>query len=253
MPHWRGAITGGIWQSVSLIATGPVYVDDTFVTSDIHTGEVNIANTFHNLDLRLQSVTITWSITEYKNDTQVASGEKTINLNPGTSHREEIYTIANHKLWQLDDPNLYVVTTTVTLEGDISDIEKTRFGFREFTAKGKNFYLNDEKIILKTTFNEAFYPHSLAYPRDLNLLKKEFELIKDGNINMIRPWRKPQPPIVYDLADEMGILFVGALPVECMNNWPQITPYTRQRIENEATENGQTRSQPPLHRHLGNV
>ena len=236
MPHWRGAITGGIWQSVSLIAAGPVYIDDTFVTSDIHTGEVNIANTFQNRDLRIHPVTITWSITEFKSNTQVASGQETLNLNPGTSHREEIFIIANHKLWQLDEPNLYVVTTTVALEGEISDIEKTRFGFREFTAKGKNFYLNGEKIILKTTFNEAFYPHSLAYPRDLNLLKKEFELIKGGNINMIRPWRKPQPPIVYDLADEIGVLFVGALPVECMDNWPQITPYTRQRIENEATE-----------------
>lgn len=236
MPHWRGAIAGGIWQSVSLIATGPVYVDDTFVTSDIHTGEVGIANTFQNRDLRTQSATITWSITEYKSDTQVASGRETLSLNPGTSHREEIFVIANHKLWQLDDPNLYVVTTTVTLGSESSDTQKTRFGFREFTAKGKNFYLNGEKIILKTTFNEAFYPHSLAYPRDLHLLKKEFQLIKDGNINMIRPWRKPQPPIVYDLADEMGVLFVGALPVECMDNWPQITPYTQQRIENEATE-----------------
>ena len=236
MPHWRGAIAGGIWQSVSLIATGPVYVEDTFVTSDIHTGELNIASTFQNRDLRIQSATITWSITEYKSDTQVASGEKTLNLNPGTSHHKEIFTIANHKLWQLDAPTLYIVTTTVALGSEISDNEKTRFGFREFTAKGKNFYLNGEKIILKTTFNEAFYPHSLAYPRDLDLLKKEFELIKDGNINMIRPWRKPQPPIVYDLADEMGVLFVGALPVECMDNWPQITPYTQQRIENEATE-----------------
>ncbi|MCY3871904.1 MAG: hypothetical protein OXG87_20335 [Gemmatimonadetes bacterium] len=236
MPHWRGAIAGGIWQSVSLIATGPVYVDDTFVTSDIHTGEVNIATTFQNRNLKIQSATITWSITEYKSDTQVASGQETLNLNPGTSHREEIFTIPNHKLWQLDEPNLYVVTATVALGSETSDIEKTRFGFREFTAKGKTFYLNGEKIILKTTFNEAFYPHSLAYPRDLNLLKKEFQLIKDGNINMIRPWRKPQPPIVYDLADEMGVLFVGALPVECMDNWPQITPYTQQRIENEATE-----------------
>ena len=236
MPHWRGAIAGGIWQSVSLITTGPVYVEDTFVTSDIHTGEVNIASTFQNRDLKIQPATITWSITEFKSNTQVASGRETLSLNPGTSHREEIFTIANHKLWELDDPNLYIVTTTVALEGETSDIEKTRFGFRKFTAKGKNFYLNGEKIILKTTFNEAFYPHSLAYPRDLNLLKKEFELIKDGNINMIRPWRKPQPPIVYDLADEMGVLFVGALPVECMDNWPQITPYTQQRIENEATE-----------------
>ena len=53
---------------------------------------------------------------------------------------------------------------------------------------------------------------------------------------MVRPWRKPQPPAVYDMADEMGVLYVGALPVECMDNWPQITPYTRQRIENEVSE-----------------
>ena len=38
-----------------------------------------------------------------------------------------------------------------------------------------------------------------------------------------------------------------------MDNWPQITPYTQQRIENEATEMVQTRPQPSLHRHLGNV
>ena len=126
MPHWRGAIAGGIWQSVSLIATGPVYVDDTFVTSDIHTGEVGIASTFQNRGLRTQSATITWSITEYKSDTQVASGRETINLKPGTNHHKEIFTIANHKLWQLDDPNLYVVTTTVALESETSDIEKTR-------------------------------------------------------------------------------------------------------------------------------
>ena len=80
------------------------------------------------------------------------------------------------------------------LQDTLSDRVETRFGFREFTARGKSFYLNGEEIVLKTTYNEAFYPHSLAYPRDLELLRKEFKLIKEGNINMIRPWRKPQPP-----------------------------------------------------------
>ena len=42
MLHWRGAITGGIWH----IATGHVYAEDTFVTTDINTGEVIVANTF---------------------------------------------------------------------------------------------------------------------------------------------------------------------------------------------------------------
>ena len=85
---------------------------------------------------------------------------------PESRHQspQKIFTIANHKLWQLDDPNLYIVTTIVALGAKPLIVKKTRFGFREFTARGKNFYLNGEKIILKTTFNEAFYPHALAYP-----------------------------------------------------------------------------------------
>jgi beta-galactosidase len=236
MPHWRGAIAGGIWQSVSLIATGPVFIDDTFVTTDIHTGEVTINSVFQNQDLRIQSVGVEWVISESEGGKQVVSASATISINPGSHRHKIVATVKEHKLWQVDDPNLYVLTTRLTLHAEISDQEETRFGFREFTAEGKSFYLNGEKIILKTLFNEGFYPHSLAYPRDLELLKKEFELVKEGNINMIRPWRKPQPKIVYDLADEMGVLMVGALPVECMDNWPQITPYTKQRIENEATE-----------------
>ena len=236
MPHWRGAIAGGIWQPVSLIATGPVFVDDTFVTTDITSGEVTVVATIQNHAVNVQSATLDCAITPWKDDTPITSGSETVKLNPGANYYKRRFTVEDHKLWQLHDPRLYTLTTTVDLQGEPSDLDETRFGFLEFTASGKHFLLNGEKILLKTTFNEAFYPHSLAYPRDLNLLKREFELIKDGNINMIRPWRKPQPRIVYDLADELGVLFVGALPVECMSKWPQITPYTHQRIENEVVE-----------------
>ena len=34
-PQWRGAITGGIWQSVRLVATGDVYVKDVFIEPKI--------------------------------------------------------------------------------------------------------------------------------------------------------------------------------------------------------------------------
>ena len=35
MPHWRGAIAGGIWQPVSLVATNPEFLSDVFVEPDI--------------------------------------------------------------------------------------------------------------------------------------------------------------------------------------------------------------------------
>ena len=42
MPHWRGAIAGGIWQPVSLIATDAVYIESAFVTGDIGSGDVRV-------------------------------------------------------------------------------------------------------------------------------------------------------------------------------------------------------------------
>lgn len=236
MPHWRGAIAGGIWQPVSLIATGAIFVADTFVSTDIATGVATLASTFQNRAMSIQTAEVEWTITPFGGEIPVASAKKTLVLNPGSTQRAETLAVDDHKLWDLDDPNLYVATITVAVNNAQSDREETRFGFCAFTAAGKHFYLNGKKLILKTAFNEAFYPHSLAYPRDVELLKKEFALIKAGNLNTIRPWRKPQPKIVYDLADELGVLFVGALPVECMGHWPQITPDTRRRIENEAIE-----------------
>ena len=34
-PQWRGGITGGIWQSVQLVASGETYVDDVFIQPNI--------------------------------------------------------------------------------------------------------------------------------------------------------------------------------------------------------------------------
>jgi hypothetical protein len=236
MPHWRGAIAGGIWQPVSLIATDAVYIENAFVTGDVGSGNVRVELALRNTSLKTRGAEVQCQIASWADGKPSASVGAEHNLRPGRSEVALELNVPGHKLWQLDDPFLYVATTSVQLADGLSDRVETRFGFREFTAEGKNFYLNGKKIVLKTTFNEAFYPHSLAYPRDLELLRKEFKLIKEGNINMVRPWRKPQPPVVYDMADEMGVLYVGALPVECMDNWPQITPYTRQRIENEVTE-----------------
>ncbi|MCK4773784.1 MAG: hypothetical protein KAT30_03320, partial [Candidatus Krumholzibacteria bacterium] len=56
---------------------------------------------------------------------------------------------------------------------------------------------------------------------------------KDAGFNMIRPWRKPPPPMWLDLCDEIGMMVVGGLPIECMNHWPTVTPMLRERVFSE--------------------
>ncbi|MCF7849890.1 MAG: hypothetical protein K9M45_13645, partial [Kiritimatiellales bacterium] len=65
------------------------------------------------------------------------------------------------------------------------------------------------------------------------MARREIQLAKDAGFNMIRPWRKPPPPMWLDLADEMGVMVVGGFPIECMKRWPTATPQLRDRVENE--------------------
>ncbi|MCC2685042.1 MAG: beta-galactosidase [Paenibacillaceae bacterium] len=138
--------------------------------------------------------------------------------------------------WSPDDPYLYEFTVELADERGSGDAVAVRFGMREFTVSGKHFMLNGEKILLKAVFYEGLYPNTLAYPEDMELVRKEFRLAKEAGINMIRPWRKPQPTPIYELADEMGLLMVGAIPVECMRYWPRLTPYTERRVINEVEQ-----------------
>ena len=158
MPHWRGAIAGGIWQPVSLIATDAVYVESVFVTGDIGSGDVQVEMALRNTSLKSQEAEVRCEIASWADGTHSAAVRAEQNLRPGRTEVTLALKVADHRLWELDDPYLYVATTSVVLEDGLSDRVETRFGFREFTAKGKSFYLNGKKIVLKTTFNEAFYP-----------------------------------------------------------------------------------------------
>ena len=82
---------------------------------------------------------------------------------------------------------------------------------REFTIRDKQWMLNGKPLHLKATFFEGLYPLKLAYPDSREMAIREIQLAKEAGFNMIRPWRKPPPPMWLDLADEMGVLTVGSL------------------------------------------
>ncbi|VGO11990.1 Beta-galactosidase [Pontiella desulfatans] len=227
MPHWRGAIAGGIWQSVQLVATGPVFVDDIFIIpqlkDDTATVQLQLENT--NLNSSRQDVVLSVS-----NEGRVVSEQcETIRLKPGKNGVEWALAIPDTKTWSPNEPNLY----TLTVKLGNSDEETVRFGMRELTIRNNRFELNGEPVTIKAAFFEGLYPNRLALPDSIEMARLEIRLAKEAGFNMIRPWRKPPPPEWLDLCDEMGVMVVGGFPIECMNNWPSVTPHLRDRIEHE--------------------
>jgi beta-galactosidase len=243
MPHWRGAIAGGIWQPVRLVASDPVYVSDLFVCPNRSLTGVRVRLAVENTTLRNRELRARLSVVPLgavrngdRPGGSIADDIFSRTMGPGENILADDILLARPGLWSPEEPFLYRLEAELLDGDDAIDAHSVRFGMRQLVIEGNEYLLNGRPTLVKSTFFEGLYPTTLAAPPDAEFVRHELQLAKDAGFNLIRPWRKPQPPIVYDLADEMGMMFVGSMPIECMRRWPTMTPYAEDRMKNEVRE-----------------
>jgi hypothetical protein len=231
MPHWRGAIAGGIWQSVELVATSRNFLSQVFVEPDFHSSKAVVHATVVNVGAREVKAALQVGL---KGTANTVAQELT--LRPGNNVVKSDLYIPNAQLWTPDSPHLYTLEMRLMASEQVTDAVEQRFGMREFTIHDTNYYLNGKKIYLKAGFWEGLYPGTLAFPANADVARREIRLAKEAGFNMLRPWRKPPAPMILDLADEMGMMIMGAPSVEELGYWPQLAPETEHRIAIEVRE-----------------
>ena len=234
MPHWRGALAAGIWQSVRLVATGTVVVRDGFIIPRLADGAVAVRLALDNVATRGREVTAEVLIgPSAEPGAVVARKPAALSLRPGRNEGEWTLPIPQARTWSPDDPYLYTARISISDRGESLDAETVRFGMRELTIRDQRFELNGKPIYIRAAFFEGLYPTRLASPDSEAMARREITLAKEAGFNLIRPWRKPPPPGWLDLCDELGVMVMGGIPIECMNRWPTVTPQLPERIENE--------------------
>lgn len=235
-PQWRGAIAGGIWQPVRLIVTDEIYVSDVFIEPKISDNTATFHMELEHAGEKTRSAQVEVTIRSAREpDRTIARMNKALNIKPGQTKQSWTLNIPEVQYWSPDDPHLYRVDISVAYGGVVSDRWSTRFGMREFTIRDKRFYLNGKPIYLKATFFEGVYPTKLAYPDSREMAMREIQLAKEAGFNMIRPWRKPPPLMWLDLCDEMGVMTVGSMAIECMD-FPFESARLPGWVENEVRE-----------------
>lgn len=231
VPMWRGAITGGIWQSVSISAKGTTGLKDVFIEPKIDTNTATFNIVFENTTTATEQAELLVRILS-KDGKEVVSKKEIIAGYPGNNTVHWDLNIPNATYWSTENPYLYKAEVSIAINGKQTDNWDTKFGMREFTVVDDTFYMNGKPLYLKAAFFEGLYPVGLAYPDSREMAIKEIQLAKEAGFNMIRPWRKPAPQMWLDLCDEMGMLTVGSLVVECMHR-PISTPRLPFVVENE--------------------
>jgi beta-galactosidase len=109
-------------------------------------------------------------------------------------------------LWDLDEPKLYHVVTTLLVDGDRRHEYLVRIGFRQATFALDGFYLNGRRVKLLGVNRHQFFPFAggampaRVQARDAEIIRREL------NCTMVRCSHYPQSEAFFDACDELGLL-----------------------------------------------
>lgn len=211
----------GIWDDVEISFTGKDRVNRLLILPSVSEKKITVKAQIRNLnpaqifvgDVMRDSVTLDVSIAEKLTGKVVAtgSGHFAVKHDNITEVLLEI-PVSDFTTWSPEKPFLYQAKATIKSGKGVSDEVSKPFGMRDFTRKGKFFYLNGEKYILRGTnvtlqrFFEDPDCGNLVWDREW-VKKLLVEYPKQLNWNAMRICVGVAPDFWYDLADEYGLLF----------------------------------------------
>ena len=155
----------------------------------------------------------------------VATGEKATNVAAGETRTVSFdQTLPDVKTWTSEAPNLYKLVMTVKENGKVNEIIPFNVGFRRIEIKpteqlarnGKPYvclFINGQPLKLKGVNIHEHNPATGHYMTE-ELMRKDFELMKQHNLNTVRLCHYPQDRRFYELCDEYGLYVYDEANIE---------------------------------------
>ncbi|MGL4229096.1 MAG: sugar-binding domain-containing protein, partial [Tannerellaceae bacterium] len=185
-------------------------LDDTYKNGVFKLG-MDIKNTSN----AAKNVTVSYELLDHKGNV-VSTEEKTVNVT--TKHPTIVdfeKTLPNVNTWTSESPYLYKMLMTVKENNQVVEVVPFNVGFRRIEIKeidqlaenGKPytcFLVNGQPIKLKGVNIHEHNPLTGHYVTE-DIMRKDFELMKQNNLNSVRLCHYPQDRKFYELCDEYGL------------------------------------------------
>jgi hypothetical protein len=208
-PHgaFRGFNLGGIFDSVELLVTPPVWTDDLFVRADPKAGKVCIEAKVHSAAEKPVKGAVEFTLAPAAGGEPVGTVVLDRQFAPGENVVNAELQVADLRLWELGDPYLYRATARITAAGSGSVDEKsTRFGFRDFRYENGYFRLNGQRLFWRFTHSIADSPGTVLVTYDPGLQRRDLLNLKAMGFNAIRFLSTVAPRFQLEMCDEIGLM-----------------------------------------------
>lgn len=206
---------GGIHRSVRLEAVPQIFISDVFAKP------VRVLESDRRIDITctidsaiVPKVPVALRI-EMKDGTRVISHTQEVLKIDTTGQVEVSLSLKNLGdiiLWDIENPHLYNIVTTLLVNGKPLHDYPGRIGLREARFELDGFFLNGHRLQLFGLNRHEIFPYvGFALPdrimrHDAKMLKKDF------NCNMVRCSHYPQKEAFLNACDELGLLVWEEIP-----------------------------------------
>ncbi|MBP9211901.1 MAG: beta galactosidase jelly roll domain-containing protein [Bacteroidetes bacterium] len=205
--------TPGIWGDVTLTCVGGARVKLVQVIPHIALGIAEVRAWIQNLEFTPEALLVSARIFERDSDEAVSPilDQPLLMDAHATSMLTFHIPIDEMELWSPEHPFLYEVELVIHKGQAELDNLRTRFGMREFSIKGADFFLNGHRILLRGS-NIAFHRFLADKQRKLLPWDKAWitraliDIPKEHNFNFFRNHLGQMYNRWYDIADEHGML-----------------------------------------------
>ncbi len=208
---------GGIYRNVWLVKTAPVHIAHwgTYVTTpevNDRSAAVRIQAAIDNDTDTERAVTMKNEIFELKTDGNkgksvavFAIARLKIAARQSTPVQGQII-LKEPKLWSIEKPQRYIVSTSIEQDGTCIDCYETPFGIRtiQFTADD-GFLLNGKRVPLNGVCDHHDLG-ALGAAINTRALERQVEILKQMGCNAIRTSHNPPAPELLDVCDRLGMV-----------------------------------------------
>ena len=213
----------GLWREVYLAASGPVALRHPAIFSKVESQAS--ANAAHlTVTAQVKNATDQPVKGTLKGKIETIEFKQAVELKPHelkdvmfTPAQYPQLNMAQPRLWwpaQMGAPNLYDLTMTFDIGGQMSDETRTKFGIREITSEvaeqapdrfKRLFRINGKKILIR---GGGWTPDMMLRETHERLVD-EFRYVRDLGLNTVRLEGKLETEDFFNMADQQGILVMA--------------------------------------------
>jgi beta-galactosidase len=206
---------GGIHRSVSLQAVPKIFINDVFAKP------VDVLTTNRRIEVNctidaalLPGKSVHVQVEMKDGNHIITKAEKSISIEKAgeTTASLTLSDLNNITLWDVDNPKLYDIVTTILIDGQPLHNYIKRIGVRDAKFKLDGFFLNGRRLQIFGLNRHEVYPY-VGFAMPARVMRKDAEILKyDLNCNIVRCSHYPQNDAFLDACDELGLMVWEEVP-----------------------------------------